>query len=102
MKIPRGDYQTNRPNCAASASGPSRSLRHSPQTHPATFPALFRARRSTRREAVRAASGAVDHPSSVRPNDHHTEQYNEVARTAMRLLAEASTTLARLKASRRL
>jgi hypothetical protein len=29
-------------------------------------------------------------------------RYNEVASTAMRLLAEASTTLARLKASRRL
>jgi hypothetical protein len=29
-------------------------------------------------------------------------RYNEVASTAMRLLAEASTTLARIKASRRL
>ena len=37
-----------------------------------------------------------------RADDHHTSPYVEVARTAMRLLAEASTTLARIKASKRL
>ena len=47
-------------------------------------------------------------PASVRdvwptaPTITTPARYNEVASTAMRLLAEASTTLARIKASRRL
>ena len=42
--------------------------------------------------------------SSGRPRQRSPQlpRYNEVASTAMRLLAEASTTLARIKASKRL
>jgi hypothetical protein len=41
-------------------------------------------------------------PRRCAPTITTPSRYNEVARIAMRLLAEASTTLARLKASRRL
>jgi hypothetical protein len=49
----------------------------------------------------------ADHPPVVRivwptaPTITTPARYNEVASTAMQLLAEASTTLARIKASRR-
>jgi hypothetical protein len=50
----------------------------------------------------------ADHPSAIRivwptaPTITTPARYNEVASTAMRLLAEASTALARIRASKRL